>query len=268
MIDLFHHLISQPLAQVVEAAAQVTEAVTQQSDPAFDFMDWAFPSQNMEKLQNNPPNLQEVIFAMFFSLALNLGIAQVYRKTYRGTRYSQDYVQTLIIIGVVTTILIMVVAGNGAIAFGMFAAFSVIRFRRNLGQSRDLAFVFFAMAIGMVVGARLWGPAVLIFVIVSGAIVVLTKLNAFAPRRASHLLNLRMTCEMDFDKLLAPIFDQYTDRVHLIRISSAQAGMMTELRYGLLLKFDVSMPEFIEALHLACGNNRVVLTPVDRDAET
>lgn len=260
MNDLFHHLITLPLSQLADTIPQPME-------PGFNFMEWAFPSSKMEKFQNNPPNLWEVVFAMFFSLALNLGIAQVYRKTYRGTRYSQDYVQTLIMIGVVTTILIMVVSGNGAIAFGMFAAFSVIRFRRNLGQSRDLAFVFFAMAIGMVVGARLWGPAVLISVIVCAAIIVLTKTNAFAPRRASHLLNLRMTSEMDFEKLLSPVFEKFTDRVHLTRISSAQAGMMTELSYGLLLKFDVSTAEFIEALHVACGNNRVVLTPVDRDAE-
>lgn len=261
MTDIFHHLASLPLAQV-------TEAVSENADSAFDFMEWAFPSGKMQKLQNSPPTLWEVIFAMLFSLALNLGIAQVYRKTYRGTRYSQDYVQTLIVIGLVTTILIMVVSGNGAIAFGMFAAFSVIRFRRNLGQSRDLAFVFFAMAIGMVVGARLWGAAVLISVIVCAAIVVLTKLNAFAPRRSSHLLTMRMTSEMDFDKLLAPIFEQYADRVNLIRISSAQAGMMTELRYGLLLKLGTSLPELLEALHTACGNNRVVLTPVGQETDS
>lgn len=266
MSDLLNHLISLPLAQVVDAANQTVQHA-QQAAKEFDIMDWAFPSGKMEKLQNNPAGPLEVVFAMFYSLALNLGIAQVYRKTYRGTRYSQDYVQTLIMIGVVTTILIMVVSGNGYIAFGMFAAFSVIRFRRNLGQSRDLAFVFLAMAIGMVVGARLWGSALLIAVIVCLAIVVLTKVNAFAPRRASHLLNLRMTSEMDFDTLLTPVFEKFTDRVHLIRVSSAQAGMMTELRYGLILKFGVSTPEFIEALHLACGNNRVVLTPVDRDAE-
>jgi hypothetical protein len=72
---------------------------------------------------------------------------------------------------------------------------------------------------------------------------------------------------MDFEKLLAPVFQTFTDRVHLIRISSAQAGMMTELNYGLILKFGMSTAEFMEALHLACGNNRVVLTPVDRAAE-
>jgi uncharacterized membrane protein YhiD involved in acid resistance len=210
---------------------------------------------------------QEVAIAMVISLVLNLIIATIYRKTYKGTRYSQDYVQTLIIIGVVTTILIMVVSGNGAVAFGMFAAFSVIRFRRTLGQSRDLAFVFFAMAIGMVVGARLYSMAVIITAIVGTAIYLLTKTDAFAPRRASHMMTLRMTSDMDFEELLRPVFAEFTDRVQLVSVSSAQAGMMTELRYGLQLKVGVSTPKLLEALHLVCGNNRVVLTPTGNELD-
>ena len=213
------------------------------------------------------PPPKEVALAMVVSLALNLAIATLYRKTYKGTRYSQDYVQTLIMIGVVTTILIMVVAGNGAIAFGMFAAFSVIRFRRTLGQSRDLAFVFFAMAIGMVVGARLYSMAVIITVIVGVAVYVLTRMDAFAPRRASHMLTLRMTSDMDFEELLKPVFDQFADRVQLVSVSSAQAGMMTELRYGLQLKLGVSTPKLLEVLHAACGNNRVMLTPTGNELD-
>ena len=213
------------------------------------------------------PEPHEVAVAMLISLALNLLIAIIYRKTYKGTRYSQDYVQTLIIIGVVTTILIMVVSGNGAVAFGMFAAFSVIRFRRTLGQSRDLAFVFFAMAIGMVVGARLYSMAVIITFIVGSAIYLLTKTNAFAPRRASHRVVLRMTSDMDFDELLRPVFEEFTDRVQLVSVSSAQAGMMTELRYGIQLKIGASTSKLMEALHLVCGNNRVVLTPTGNDLD-
>ncbi len=213
------------------------------------------------------PGPLEVAMAMGISLALNLVIATIYRRTYKGTRYSQDYVQTLIMIGVVTTILIMVVAGNGAIAFGMFAAFSVIRFRRTLGQSRDLAFVFFAMAIGMVVGARLYEMALVITAIVGTAIVVLTKLDAFAPRRASHMLTLRMTSDMDFEKLLEPVFGEFADRVELVSVSSAQAGMMTELRYGMQLKVGASTPRLLEALHLVCGNNRVILTPTGNELD-
>ncbi|WP_193210775.1 DUF4956 domain-containing protein [Luteolibacter marinus] len=218
-------------------------------------------------LPTTPPTPLEVAVAMGVSLALNLLIATIYRRTYRGTRYSQDYVQTLIIIGVVTTILIMVVAGNGAIAFGMFAAFSVIRFRRTLGQSRDLAFVFFAMAIGMVVGARAYPMAVIITLIVGAAIYVLSKTDAFAPRRASHMMTLRMTSDMDFEELLKPLFEEFTDRVNLVSISSAQAGMMTELRYGLQLKIGASTPKLLEALHHVCGNNRVILTPTGNELD-
>ena len=213
------------------------------------------------------PKPLEVAVAMTISLALNLIIATIYRRTYKGTRYSQDYVQTLIMIGVVTTILIMVVAGNGAIAFGMFAAFSVIRFRRTLGQSRDLAFVFFAMAIGMVVGARMYEMALIITAIVGVAIIILTKTDAFAPRRASHMLTLRMTSDMDFEKLLEPVFNEFTDRVQLVSVSSAQAGMMTELRYGMQLKLGASTPKLLDALHLVCGNNRVILTPTGNELD-
>jgi uncharacterized membrane protein YhiD involved in acid resistance len=215
----------------------------------------------------NAPKPLEVVVAMCISIILNLAIATLYRKTYKGTRYSQDYVQTLIIIGVVTTILIMVVSGNGAIAFGMFAAFSVIRFRRNLGQSRDLAFVFFAMAVGMVVGARQYPMAVIITVIVGVAILILSKTDAFAPRRASHLLTLRMTSDMDFEKLLEPVFSEFTDRVQLISVSSAQAGMMTELRFGLQLKDGASTHLLLEALHHVSGNNRVILAPTGQELE-
>ena len=176
---------------------------------------------NLENLNPDAPSLLEVAVAMGISLLLNLLIATIYRKTYKGTRYSQDYVQTLIIIGVVTTILIMVIAGNGAIAFGMFAAFSVIRFRRTLGQSRDLAFVFFAMAIGMVVGARLYGMAIIITAIVGAAIVILTRTDAFAPQRASHLLTIRMTSDIDFEALLHPVLDRFAERVQLARVDIA-----------------------------------------------
>jgi len=110
--------------------------------------------ETLETIRQSDPKPLEVLGAMGMSFFLNMLVGLLYKSTYKGTRYSQDYVHTLVIIGTVTTILIMVVNGNQAVAFGMFAAFSMIRFRRNLGQSRDLAFIFFAMATGMGVGAR------------------------------------------------------------------------------------------------------------------
>ena len=213
-----------------------------------------------ETIGQDVPTAMEVVIAMGLSLVLNLLIAVVYKATYVGSRYSQDYVQTLVIMGMVTTILIIVVSGNVGIAFGMFAAFSVIRFRRTLGQARDLGFVLLAMATGMVVGARYYGIAIPTTLSVLATIVVLTKLNAFAPRRLSHQLRIRVTNDIDYDEVFKPIFDEFTDWVELKNIETVQAGMMTELRYGLLLKEGAKLHDFVERLQLANGNNRVLIT--------
>jgi hypothetical protein len=220
-----------------------------------------------EYLSTDMPQPLEVVGAMILSFLLNLFIAQLYRSTYKGTRYSQDFVQTLIMIGTITTILIMVVRGNSGIAFGMFAAFSMIRFRRNLGQARDLGFVFFAMATGMVVGATLYLEAIIITPLVAALLYLISRNDAFAPRKASHFLTLRMTSDMNFENRLSPIWGEFADQADLISVRSAQAGMMTELRYGLQLKSGVKVSEIMEHLMLACGNNLVVLTPTGNELD-
>ena len=218
-------------------------------------------------LSLDAPHPLEVLLAMSLSFALNLFVAILYRSTYRGSRYSQDFVHTLVMIGTITTILIMVVRGNEGIAFGMFAAFSMIRFRRNLGQARDLGFVFFAMAVGLVVGARLYQEALIVTPLVSAMLYFLTKKDAFAPRRASHLLTLRLTSDVNFEGRLDPIWEQYADRAQLLTVRSAQAGMMTELRFGLQLKNGVQISELMERLQVATGNNRIVLTPTGSELD-
>jgi hypothetical protein len=206
------------------------------------------------------PSPVEVLSAVALSFALNMLIGLVYKNTYRGTRYSQDYVHTLVIIGTVTTILIMVVSGSMEIAFGMFAAFSLIRFRRNLGQSRDLAFVFFAMATGMVVGARMYPEALISTALISLVAYLLAKTGAFAPKRASHQLRVRVNNDINWDEAFGPVFEEFLDSVEMISVETVQAAMMTELRYGIQLKPEMSSADFMEKMQVASGNNRILLT--------
>ncbi len=216
---------------------------------------------------NPTPKVPEVFFALGLSFGLNLIIGTLYKATYRGTRYSQDYVHTLVIVGTVTTILILVVGTHPqaqAIGFGMFAAFAMIRFRRNLGQARDLAFILFSMMTGMVVGARLYPTAVATTVVMVAAIYILSKKEAFAPKRASHQLRIRVNNDIQYDRAFAPIFEEFADATELISVESIQAGMMTELRWGILLKSGAKISDFMEKLQVASGNNRVILTSRER----
>lgn len=223
--------------------------------------------KSLDATRESTPAPIEVFGAMALSFVLNMAIGFLYKATYKGTRYTQDFVHTIVIIGTVTTILIMVVNGNGAVAFGMFAAFSMIRFRRNLGQSRDLGFVFFSMATGMCVGARQYEIVLVTTLIVGLAIWFLSKGDAFAPNRASHQLRIRVNNDIDYSSAFTEIFSKYTGTTEMISVESVQAGMMSELRYGIVLRKEVNICDFMEEIQIACGNNRAMLTTTARDLE-
>ena len=108
---------------------------------------------------NGPLTPFEIVGAIGLSFLLTIVIAAVYRRTHRGTFYTQDYVHTLIILGMVVTAVIMVVGQSLERAFAVFAAFSIIRFRRSVPETRDIGFIFFAMAVGMASGAGRGGTA-------------------------------------------------------------------------------------------------------------
>ena len=175
------------------------------------------------------PGALEIVLAMTLSFLLMCLISAVYKKTYRGSDYSQDYVHTLIILGTVVSVVIMVVRGDPGTAFGMFAAFSIIRFRRSVRQSRDIGFIFLAMAAGLGVGARQYGLATITTIIICAVIYGFSTADIFAPKRLSHFLRI-------------------------------QTGMMTELRYNVSLKDETRPGAIVTALQQLNGNNRILLT--------
>ena len=206
------------------------------------------------------PHMLEIILALTLSFSLMCLISAVYKKTYRGSDYSQDYVHTLIILGTVVSVVIMVVRGDPGTAFGMFAAFSIIRFRRSVTQSRDIGFIFLAMAAGLGVGARQYGLATMTTVIVCAVIYIFSTADIFAPMRLSHFLRIRVTNDVDYDTAFTQCFADYLTHRELISVESIQAGMMTELRFNVSLKDEAHPGAFVAALQQLNGNNRILLT--------
>lgn len=213
----------------------------------------------------NPP-LQEIIFALGLSFLLNLVIASVYKATYRGSEFSQDFVHMLLILGTVVSVIVMVVHGDKdkaqATAFGIFAAFSIIRFRANVSQSRDIGFLFMAMAAGLGVGARAYGLATATTIVLCAIVYVFSRADIFAPVRASHRLRVRVTNDIDYDIVFRETFVKFLHDYDLLSVESIQAGMMTELRYSVHLKDSKKPGEFVAAIQQLNGNNRVMLSSI------
>jgi hypothetical protein len=211
------------------------------------------------------PGLPEIFFATFLSFGLTALIAALYKSTFRGAKLSQDYVHTLMILGIVVTVMVMVVRGGDrdramATGFGMFAAFSLIRFRTSLSEARDIGFIFFAMTAGLAVGARQYGLAAATTAVICAIIYFFSRGNWFAPSRASHYLRIRVTNDIDYDVAFAEVFGKFLEKHDLISVESIQAGMMTELRYNISLRSAHRAGQLVSAIQEINGNNRVLLT--------
>src|SRR5512140_2717892 len=147
-----------------------------------------------------PLTALEVVVAITLTFLLTAVIGAVYRHTHRGTFYTQDYVHALMLLGMVVTAVIMVVGHSVERAFAVFAAFSIIRFRRSVPETRDIGFIFFAMAVGMACGARQYALAVVTTFLIGAAVIAISRLNLFAPTRTTHLVRLRLHNGLDFEQ--------------------------------------------------------------------
>jgi len=216
---------------------------------------------------NGPLTPLEIVAAIGLSFVLTSAIAAVYRRTHRGTFYTQDYVHTLIILGMVVTAVIMVVGQSLERAFAVFAAFSIIRFRRSVPETRDIGFIFFAMAVGMASGARQYALAILSTLVIGAAVLLIARLDLFAPTRATHLLRFRVANGVDFDRAYQEPFGRLFERAELRAIESVQAKTMIELRYAVSLRPGVGHRDVVTQLGGREGVDRVLmLEPVpERD---
>jgi uncharacterized membrane protein YhiD involved in acid resistance len=93
-----------------------------------------------------------ILFNLFLSFVLLLVIVYAYKKTRHGLSYSQSFVFTVIIVGVLASAVMMAVQNNVIGAIAIFGAFTIIRFRSILKETSDLAFLFFALVVGIAVG--------------------------------------------------------------------------------------------------------------------
>ena len=95
----------------------------------------------------------DMALAMPLSFALGLFIFFIYKKCYAGVMYSASFGVTLIALCMITALLILAVTSNIVLSLGMVGALSIVRFRTAIKEPSDIAFLFWAIAAGIVLAA-------------------------------------------------------------------------------------------------------------------
>lgn len=137
---------------------------------------------------NTSISLTQVAFSLLIAVVMSALLYFVYRKTYRGTVYSKSFNLTLSLIAIITAMVMIIIGSNLALSLGMVGSLSIIRFRTAIKEPRDIAFLFWAIAIGLACGSEMYLVGLLGSAAVA-AVLLLANLDLYDA--SSYLLVVR-----------------------------------------------------------------------------
>ena len=110
-----------------------------------------FKSKFLENIES--VSILDMAIALALAFGLGMFIFLVYKKTYQGVMYSSSFGTTLVALIMITTMVILAVTSNVVLSLGMVGALSIVRFRTAIKEPLDIAFLFWSIAVGIVLAA-------------------------------------------------------------------------------------------------------------------
>ena len=173
---------------------------------------------------------------LFFGLIVGLIIAFVYKRCYRGVLYSPQFSMVLIMLTLVTAPVVMAIGSNVALSMGMVGALSIVRFRTAVKEPLDTCYMFWAITMGILLGAQQYVIA-LVVVVGIGLILILMSYMRFRHPNAYLLVvhyqlsdNERENVESNVEAVLRASSHKY--RIRSKTVTRGGAELTVEVRLG------------------------------------
>ncbi len=172
--------------------------------------------------------VSEMLIAIVLAFVLSLFIVFIYKITYAGVCYSRSFAGCLIMIGMVTAVVIQVITSNVVLSLGMVGALSIVRFRTAVKEPSDTAFLFWAIATGIICGAGYITIAILATLIL-GVLFVGVFVFSKKSKADTYMVVLRCAADSEAEQELAamPGF-----KLKNKTINAASTEVVAELHLG------------------------------------
>ena len=199
----------------------------------------------------------DMALALALAFGIGLFIFLIYKKTFSGVMYSAGFGVTLVALTMISTFVILAVTSNVVLSLGMVGALSIVRFRTAIKEPMDIAFLFWAIAAGIVLAAGLIPLAVF------GSVAIGIVLLVFANRKAHtkpYIVVLR--CENHDSELAATEFLKKQVERCVVKSKTAQQGAV-ELNVEVRMRDDNT--DFVNILSEMNGVSSAVLVSYNGD---
>jgi len=224
-----------------------------------------FSPENFFNLTSIQISSSIIVFNILFAFILEAFIAFVYKKTHSGISYSSSFVSTIVLMGVISSVVMMVVQHNLAGAVGLIGAFSLIRFRTIIKETRDIAFVFFSLAVGVAIGTNNYSIAVIATLLVSAVAFVLAKFRFGSIIKSDFILTFILPFE-NTDESYKGIFSKFLSYSELLHIKTID-NISQEYAFEIRVKNNFSVDQFISNLKSISKINNIDVISSSSDVE-
>jgi len=196
-------------------------------------------------------SLLDMIIALVLAFGLGLFIFLIYKKTYQGVMYSSSFGTTLIALTMITTVVILAVTSNVVLSLGMVGALSIVRFRTAIKEPLEIAFLFWSIAVGIVLAAGLIPLAVI------GSVIIGIILLVFVNKKSYYNPYIVvLSCANSAAEKNAIGYLEHQVQKCVVKSKTATKGM---IELNLEIRMKDSNTDFINALSDMNGVNSAVL---------
>jgi uncharacterized membrane protein YhiD involved in acid resistance len=210
---------------------------------------------------SNEFTVSQVLLSLLLAFVLGQLLAWLYYFTHSGLSYSRSFVQSLILITVIVSMVMSTIAGSFIVAVGLMGALSIIRFRNMIKDTRDIAFIFCALVVGMATGSQRYTIAIL-GTIVLCIIILYLYLSDFGSHQPHNaFLRFSLQGRVSKDHPIMVILKKFCSNHTLISSQDGDFGdPNVEYAYQLLIKNAAKNEQMLAELHKVEGIKNVNLT--------
>ena len=204
---------------------------------------------------------QSIILSLLLAFLLGQVLAWVYYFTHSGLSYSRSYVQSIILITVVVAMVMAVIGNNIITAVGLMGALALIRFRNIIKDTRDVAFIFCSLVVGMAAGSQRYLTAIIGTIILSliAIYLYLTNFGMHEPHNAFLRFSLRG--HISSDHPIPNILKRFCGNFILISAHDSSYGdSMVEYAYQLMVRNTDQNEQMLSELQKTEGIENISLT--------
>ena len=219
--------------------------------------------ESLFDISSSSINITDTLVMIFYSFVSGLIISITYMKTYHNDNYSQNFALTMVLLPLVISLIIMLIGSDIARAFSLAGAFSIIRFRSEPGEPKDIGFVLFSLSAGLAAGVGAAGYTIVFALILCTIMYLLNVLNFATPKKSNQHLKITIPEDLSYQEEFKPVFESYDITYKLNKVKTTSLGSLYQLNYEIQIPKNTNVQAFINDIRVRNSNLNISINMVE-----